>query len=761
MSETTNFVKVEYCKECFMPFEYCEYSPKPEKCKAWAIKNAPHLLESLSIIDDNGGEAEVGEEDDKKHTKRGGKGSKIKSVMKEEPKKITVQRAPRGKNKSTTVIKNLGTHGVDLKAAAKFFASRFACGSSVTGTDEIVIQGDVKDDLFDVIPGKFKEITEDDIDDLGPAGTWTKFHCDVLESYSWSANICGKKQWFFVPKGKEVLFSVNKFEFVSDIRDLKHLWKEAGVYEVIQNPGEVMFVPSGTYHQVHNLDLTVSINHNFVNASNITRLFDLVMLRHNDFEKELEDVKKMNVYTSQEFMDKVDEVLKADLKINIRLFVKFIRLVLKDREEDKIKNVTIAQVALGEKFEFEFGSKFKYIYRERNGKKEYLFPIKGSSFTTNGNDKIPTTASYSFKGVLVIPKVTEADYGTYATEGEIMVGANSACSTFLTPKKECSSSVSSFDGSDLDMLKDHSPAQNVTMDYLISLLKEKKQLLIFPQYFPNVDRLLDEEISRVRMSLFQCDFSNIELELPEPEGDVSIVQEKVYVPKKEHPDYNFVGRILGPRGMTAKQLEQETSCKVMVRGKGSMRDRKKEDNNRGKPNWEHLDDDLHVLIQCEDTPNRAAIKIKNAMMQVDKLLVPAPEGSDELKRKQLMELAIINGTYRPATTNKYPISNPRLLPPLSMLSPSSMRGQNRTMSCQMYGNSPFGTPIRNPPASAGHTMADRSGPSMSAAPNRFDYNSSTLEALLQSIHMGSSNGMTSPFMSDYPAPSVFNTPTHD
>ena len=76
--------------------------------------------------------------------------------------------------------------------------------------------------------------------------------------------------------------------------------------------------------------------------------------------------------------------------------------------------------------------------------------------------------------------------------------------------------------------------------------------------------------------------------------------------------YNFVGRILGPRGMTAKQLEQETGCKIMVRGKGSMRDKRKvrcpreyciyrslsqEELNRGKPNWEHLDDELHVLIQ--------------------------------------------------------------------------------------------------------------------------------------------------------------------
>lgn len=39
--------------------------------------------------------------------------------------------------------------------------------------------------------------------------------------------------------------------------------------------------------------------------------------------------------------------------------------------------------------------------------------------------------------------------------------------------------------------------------------------------------------------------------------------------------YNFVGRILGPRGLTAKQLEAETGCKIMVRGKSSMRDKKK------------------------------------------------------------------------------------------------------------------------------------------------------------------------------------------
>ncbi|XP_017058387.1 protein held out wings isoform X6 [Drosophila ficusphila] len=187
-------------------------------------------------------------------------------------------------------------------------------------------------------------------------------------------------------------------------------------------------------------------------------------------------------------------------------------------------------------------------------------------------------------------------------------------------------------------------------DYLAQLLKDRKQLAAFPNVFTHVERLLDEEIARVRASLFQINGVKKEpLTLPEPEGSVVTMNEKVYVPVREHPDFNFVGRILGPRGMTAKQLEQETGCKIMVRGKGSMRDKKKEDANRGKPNWEHLSDDLHVLITVEDTENRATVKLAQAVAEVQKLLVPQAEGEDELKKRQLMELAIINGTYRDTT----------------------------------------------------------------------------------------------------------------
>jgi len=44
--------------------------------------------------------------------------------------------------------------------------------------------------------------------------------------------------------------------------------------------------------------------------------------------------------------------------------------------------------------------------------------------------------------------------------------------------------------------------------------------------------------------------------------------------------------------------------------------------NRGKPNWEHLDDDLHVLITVEDAQNCATIRLRKAADEVRKLLVP-------------------------------------------------------------------------------------------------------------------------------------------
>lgn len=36
--------------------------------------------------------------------------------------------------------------------------------------------------------------------------------------------------------------------------------------------------------------------------------------------------------------------------------------------------------------------------------------------------------------------------------------------------------------------------------------------------------------------------------------------------------YNFVGRLLGPRGNSLKRVEATTECRVLIRGRGSIKD---------------------------------------------------------------------------------------------------------------------------------------------------------------------------------------------
>lgn len=39
--------------------------------------------------------------------------------------------------------------------------------------------------------------------------------------------------------------------------------------------------------------------------------------------------------------------------------------------------------------------------------------------------------------------------------------------------------------------------------------------------------------------------------------------------------FNFVGRLLGPRGNSLKRVEASTGCRVFIRGQGSIKDPEK------------------------------------------------------------------------------------------------------------------------------------------------------------------------------------------
>ena len=120
------------------------------------------------------------------------------------------------------------------------------------------------------------------------------------------------------------------------------------------------------------------------------------------------------------------------------------------------------------------------------------------------------------------------------------------------------------------------------------------------------------------------------------------VTDKVMIPQEEHPDINFVGLLIGPRGNTLKAMERETGGKIIIRGKGSVKEGKV-----GRKDGQPLpgeDEPLHAYIMANnlESVKKAADKIREVIQEA----VNVPEGQNDLRRNQLRELALLNGTLR-------------------------------------------------------------------------------------------------------------------
>nr|DBA23964.1 TPA: hypothetical protein GDO54_011675 [Pyxicephalus adspersus] len=107
--------------------------------------------------------------------------------------------------------------------------------------------------------------------------------------------------------------------------------------------------------------------------------------------------------------------------------------------------------------------------------------------------------------------------------------------------------------------------------------------------------------------------------------------------------FNFVGKLLGPRGNSLKRLQEDTLTKMSILGKGSMRDKAKEEELRksGEAKYFHLNDDLHVLIEVFAPPAEAYARMGHALEEIKKFLIP--DYNDEIRQAQLQELTYLNG----------------------------------------------------------------------------------------------------------------------
>ncbi|XP_073514451.1 splicing factor 1-like isoform X2 [Phyllobates terribilis] len=120
----------------------------------------------------------------------------------------------------------------------------------------------------------------------------------------------------------------------------------------------------------------------------------------------------------------------------------------------------------------------------------------------------------------------------------------------------------------------------------------------------------------------------------------SRVNDKVMIPQDEYPEINFVGLLIGPRGNTLKNIEKECNAKIMIRGKGSVKEGKV-----GRKDGLMLpgeDEPLHALVTANNMEN-----VKKAVEQIRSILkqgIETPEDQNDLRKMQLRELARLNGT---------------------------------------------------------------------------------------------------------------------
>ncbi|OQR72991.1 KH domain-containing [Tropilaelaps mercedesae] len=117
---------------------------------------------------------------------------------------------------------------------------------------------------------------------------------------------------------------------------------------------------------------------------------------------------------------------------------------------------------------------------------------------------------------------------------------------------------------------------------------------------------------------------------------------------EELAPFNFVGKLLGPKGNSLKRLQEETQTKMAILGRGSFRDKAKEEELRqlSDPKYSHLHEDLHVEVTTFAPPAEAYSRMAHAISELKPFLVP--DYYDDIRQNQLRELALLNRDSRKA-----------------------------------------------------------------------------------------------------------------
>jgi density-regulated protein DRP1 len=201
---------IVYCGICSLPPEYCEFGGTVAKCTAWLLQHHPAMHAELYSADEvaagtgalnigggGGGSNDARAERDASKKAAKAEARAAAADARRRAARVLIRRVERNRRKCVTAVSGLEAHGLDVKRVAKDFGKRFATGSSVTksaagggggggaggsssstagggggggggagaeAADEIVVQGDLSDEIYEWIREHYAEIPAENID---------------------------------------------------------------------------------------------------------------------------------------------------------------------------------------------------------------------------------------------------------------------------------------------------------------------------------------------------------------------------------------------------------------------------------------------------------------------------------------------------------------------------------------------------------------------------------------------------------------------
>lgn len=166
--------------------------------------------------------------------------------------------------------------------------------------------------------------------------------------------------------------------------------------------------------------------------------------------------------------------------------------------------------------------------------------------------------------------------------------------------------------------------------YIQDLMAERSRM---ENQYPLAQKLIDDALEKVHTTG----------RIPTREQYADVYQQKtiklsqkVHVPIKEK--FNYVGKLLGPKGNSLRRLQEETQCKIVILGRFSMKDRAREEELRNSTDtkYAHLNLPLHVEISTIAPPAEAYARVAYALAEIRKYLIP--DKHDDIRQEQLREL---------------------------------------------------------------------------------------------------------------------------